>query len=70
MDNFACLADTEDVGAVGAVARPRVARFVPATEEEMQEWKEGKRELWRFDYMNEDGKWVTNCWCNRIEYER
>lgn len=48
-------------------AKRRVVRFDPATEEQLQEWKEGKRPLWRFELMWPDGKWETMGMCDRVD---
>lgn len=45
----------------------RIIRFDPATEEQLTEWKEGKRPLWRQEIMWPDGQWETMGMFDRID---
>lgn len=45
----------------------RVVRFDPATDEQLQEWSEGKRPLWRFELMWPDGRWENQGMFERVE---
>jgi hypothetical protein len=45
----------------------RIVRFEPASEEQLQEWKQGKRPLWRYELMWPDGRWETQGMFDRIE---
>lgn len=45
----------------------RIVRFDPATTEQLKEWSDGNRPLWRFELMWPDGKWETQGMFDRIE---
>jgi hypothetical protein len=61
------MTDTEDVTVAWNCTRRRVVRFDPATDEQLKEWKEGKRPLWRFELMWPDGEWEVQGMCDRVE---
>ena len=50
-----------------ASLKPRIVRFDPATEEQLQEWKDGKRPLWRCELMGPDGEFFTYGMFDRVE---
>lgn len=54
-------------GKGGQHLKRRAVRFEPATEEQVREWKEGKRPLWRFERMWPEGHWETQGMCDRVE---
>lgn len=45
----------------------RQVRFEPATEEQLTEWKDGKRPLWRYELMWPDGQWEVQGMFERID---
>jgi hypothetical protein len=50
-----------------ASLKRRQVRFEPASEEQLTEWKAGKRPLWRYELMWPDGRWETQGMFDRIE---
>ncbi|MEP9374242.1 hypothetical protein [Mesorhizobium sp. KR1-2] len=52
---------------LNTASQRRTVRFEPATEEQLQEWKNGKRPLWRHEIMWPDGTWETQGMFDRVE---